>query len=186
MVQQSRETPDEISKTKVTICSPTHIFNGYIHHNKQQRLLDAVNKGIIVTGQSRLSKNFVQITEVAIYSNDGRMLDKQAECFVGKGEILFIIEKQEDQQSATIDKPKPKMNLFRDKKAIHSTIEIGSYTIVGNMYTEAWLGLLHVLESDDSFLPITDAEIMPRPVTVDTSASFVAVNKAHITLVSEI
>jgi uncharacterized protein YjhX (UPF0386 family) len=58
-------------KTGVTICIEEFTFNGKIHHMPQQRILDALNRGI-VAGQPRASKDFVRITEADVYNRDGK------------------------------------------------------------------------------------------------------------------
>jgi len=78
-------------KTAVTICvEEGFIFKGNIRHIPQQRILDALNRGI-VTGQLRASKDFVLLTESEVFNRDGQMIGNSSACYVSKSNILFAV-----------------------------------------------------------------------------------------------
>ncbi len=168
--------------TKVTVCVEGYTFTGKVHHMAQQRILDALNKGI-VTGHPRASKAFLQITEAEVLAGDGRRIAESTTSYIGKQSILFVIDREGGQRRSEAVKRQLVGYPIRSKKQVRVKIQMPGYTITGTLYTENWQKLDHLLESEDDFLPVTDVTVSPAVCSDETTADFVAINRAHVIFV---
>lgn len=175
-------SPVSADTTKVTVCVEGYTFNGKVHHMPQQRILDALNKGI-VTGHPRASRAFVQIAEAEVLAAEGQKIEESTTSYIGKQSILFVIDREGGQRRSEAVKRQLVGYPIRSKKKVRAKIQMPVYTITGTLYTENWQKLDHLLEIDDDFLPVTDVEINPPVCIGETLVDFVAINKSHVIFV---
>lgn len=173
-------------KAKVLVCTASFVFTGYTYRLHQQRLLDALNKGLVI-GKSRLATDFVPLMDVEVISPDGKREHMPSTCFIGKSNIIFIAETDEGQADISDIPPEQRVYPYREKKAIATKVlYTPAYTLSGQMHTDMWQQLVHILDSDEKFLAMTNVEISPEPGTGQSNYHFVAINKDQITCVTEV
>jgi hypothetical protein len=149
---------------------------------QQQRLLDVLNRSI-VANYDRIGKEFMPLTEVEAFFSTG-----EKECLpsthVNKSSILFVAERSGGQPDRS-GIPEAEFNLLRAKKALSARVDIPPHILVGNMYAELGRGLVHVIDGEEAFLPMTDVFIFPPLPTGESKFGFVAINKHQIVRVEE-
>jgi hypothetical protein len=168
---------------EVVVCTTTGIFAGRTYRLDRQRLLDALNQGLAPKG-SPIGRDFMPLTQVEVWSPDGSKASL-ASTFVGKTNILFVGEKNKGQGSLPTDGGDQRGPRWREKKPAGTEVHVSSYIIVGNMHTETWQELLETLDSNERFLPLTNARISPELAIGDSEFDFVAINKAQISYVGQ-
>lgn len=173
----------KLKKVEVVVCTSSCTFAGHTYRLRQQRLLDALNKGF-VANSSRIGRDFVPLTEVEMFFLDKRK-EYMASTYIRKANILFVVEKSGGQPWMPDIEDRPKIHLMRTKKPIGAKVYVPLYTLVGKMYGERWQQLLDTLTRDEMFLPLTDVEISPELVSGESRFSFVAINKDQIIYVGE-
>jgi hypothetical protein len=149
---------------------------------QQQRLLDVLNRSFVANSH-RIGKEFVPLTEVEAFFSSGEK-EHLASTHINKSSILFVAERsggQPDRSSV----PEAEANLLRPKTAVSARVDIPPYILFGKMYAELQLGLVHVIDGEEIFLPMTDVLITPPLPTGEWKFSFVAINKHQIVRVEE-
>ena len=152
------------------------------YRGQQQRLLDVLNHSFLVR-YHRIGKEFLPLTEVEAYFSTGEK-ERLASTHINKASILFVAERsggQPDKSSV----PEGEASLLRVKRALSARVDIPPYILVGKMYAELQQGLVHVIDGDEMFLPMTDVFISPHLPTGEWKFSFVAINKHQIVRVEE-
>jgi len=149
---------------------------------QQQRLLDVLNRSFVANCR-RIGKEFMPLTEVEAFFSTG-----EKECLssthVNKSSILFVAERSGGQPDRS-GIPEAEFNLLRAKKALSARVDIPPHTLVGNMYAELGQELVHVIDGEEEFLPMTDVFIFPPLPTGESKFGFVAINKHQIVRVEE-
>jgi hypothetical protein len=149
---------------------------------QQQRLLDVLNRSFVANSH-RIGKEFVPLTEVEAFFSSGEK-EHLASTHINKSSILFVAERsggQPDRSSV----PEAEANLLRPKTAVSARVDIPPYILFGKMYAELQLGLVHVIDGEEMFLPMTDVLITPPLPTGEWKFNFVAINKHQIVRVEE-
>jgi hypothetical protein len=149
---------------------------------QQQRLLDVLNRSFVANSH-RIGKEFVPLTEVEAFFSGGEK-EYLASTHINKSSILFVAERsggQPDRSSV----PEAEANLLRPKTAVSARVDIPPYILFGKMYAELQLGLVHVIDGEEMFLPMTDVLITPPLPTGEWKFSFAAINKHQIVRVEE-
>ena len=149
---------------------------------QQQRLLDVLNRSVVANCH-RIGKEFMPLTEVEAFFSTG-----EKECLssthVNKSSILFVAERSGGQPDRS-GIPEAEFNLLRAKKALSARVDIPPHILVGNMYAELEQELVHVIDGEEAFLPMTDVFISPPLPTGESKFGFVAINKHQIVRVEE-
>jgi hypothetical protein len=148
----------------------------------QQRLLDALNRSVMANSH-RIAKEFLPLREVEAFFSTGEK-ESLTSTHINKSSILFVAERSGGQP----DKggiPEAEANLLRAKTALSARVDIPPYILVGKMYAELQQGLVHVIDGDGVFLPMTDVLISPPLPTGEWKFGFVAINKHQIVRVEE-
>jgi hypothetical protein len=172
-----------LRKVNVVVCIPGCTIAATTYRMYQQRLLDALRGGFVANSY-RLGRDFLPLTEVEAFFWNGEK-EHLASSNINKSSILFVAEisgGQPDRTSIKEVEAYPR----RAKKALSTKIHISPYTIVGKMHAELWQKLLHVIEGEEGFLPMTDAIISPPLLAGEWTFSFVAINKHQIVRIDEI
>ena len=172
----------KLSQVNVVVCTATCTLEGTTYRMEEQRLLDSLCGGFTASVY-RLGKDFLPLTEVRVHLPGGKK-ESTAYNFVMKSGILFVAERGGGQ---------PEMNgLQRAKKwgmkvkmPLLTKIWIPPYTLVGRMHVAMWQELVHILDGEEMFLPMTSVVVTPALPTGESTFSFVAVNKRQIVRVGD-
>jgi len=148
----------------------------------RQRLLDVLNHSFLANSR-RIGKEFVPLTEVEAFFSSGET-EYLASTHINKSSILFVAERSGGQPDRS-GIPEAEANLLREKEAVSARVDIPPYTLYGKMYAELQQGLVHVIDGEEMFLPMTDVLITPPLHTGEWKFSFVAINKHQIVRVEE-
>jgi len=148
----------------------------------RQRLLDVLNHSFLANSR-RIGKEFVPLTEVEAFFSSGET-EYLASTHINKSSILFVAERSGGQPDRS-GISEAEVNLLREKEAVSARVDIPPYTLYGKMYAELQQGLVHVIDGEEMFLPMTDVLITPPLHTGEWKFSFVAINKHQIVRVEE-
>jgi len=149
---------------------------------QQQRLLDVLNRSFVANSY-RIGREFVPLTEVEAFFSTGEK-ETLVSTHVNKSSILFVAERSGGRPDRD-GVPEAEATLLRAKKALPARVDIPPYILLGKMYAELQQGLVHVIDGEDVFLPMTDVFISPPLPTGEWKFSFVAINKHQIVRVEE-
>lgn len=155
---------------------------GTTYRTPKQRLLDVLNRSI-VANLHRIGREFLPITDVEAFFSTGEK-ESLMSTHINKSSILFVAERgggQPDRNSI----PETEASLLRAKGALPSKVDIPPYILFGKMYAEVGQGLVHVIDGEETFLPMTDVSISPPLPTGEWEFGFVAINKHQIVRVEE-
>jgi hypothetical protein len=152
------------------------------YRGHQQRLLDVLNRSFVANAR-RIGKEFVPLTEVEAFFYSGEK-EHLASTHINKSSILFVAERSGGQPERS-GSPAAEVYPLRAKQALTARVDIPPYTLSGKMYAELQHGLVHVIDGDEMFLPMTEVLITPPLPTGEWKFDFVAVNKHQIIRVEE-
>lgn len=176
---------ENLGQIAVVVCTETHTFAGFTYCAYGQRLLDALNEGLPIDSW-RIGKYFLALTEVEVFLPDAGREDV-ASTYIRKSNILFVCGKSETQFAARGSRFSDTTYPFRRrKKSVPVIVRYPSYTLLGKMHNDVFEKLMDTLEGEDSFLPVTNVEILPGLVSGESKFDFVAVNKDKIVYVAEL
>lgn len=161
--------------TGCTLAATTYRVN-------QQRLLDVLNRSFVANSH-RIGKEFLPLTEVEAFFDSGEK-ENLASTHINKSSILFVAERSGGQPDRS-GIPEAEAKLLRPKIVVSARVDIPPYTLYGKMYAELQQGLVHVIEGEEMFLPMTDVFISPPLPTGEWKFSFVAINKHQIVRVED-
>lgn len=176
------QSDPKLKQLKVLVCTANRTFVGYTYHQPHQRLLDALRDGFAANSR-RIGKNFLPLTEVEVYLGDGRK-EYMTSTHINKGNILFIAERS-GEQPGTREAKKQINYLTMTKKPVGTTIHMALYTLTGEIHGGTWQQPADTFEGNERFLPFTNVEISPEPVTGESRFDFVAINKEQILYIGE-
>ena len=164
---------------KVCVYTPTCMLSGHTHCLQGQRLLDLLNS--IVMRSLRLGADFLPVTEATRHALDGTETTTHF-ALINKSNILFVseIEPQEEPGTETSYELPP----TREKFLLIARFYIPPYMLSGQMHRAKGQRLSDLLNTKDTFLPMTNVDIVPES-GVRQSAVFVAVNKNQIVYAEE-
>ncbi len=170
-----------IAKEQLQVCvyTPTCMLSGYTHCLQGQRLLDLLNN--IVMRSLRLGIDFLPVTEATRHAPDGTETTTQF-TLINKSNILFVIEiePQEEPDTETGYELPP----TREKFVLTARFYIPPYILSGQMHRAKGQRLSDLLNTKDTFLPMTNVDIVTES-GVRESAAFLAVNKNQIVYAEE-
>ena len=177
-----------LSKVPVVVCTISGTYSGLTYRLADQRLLDALNEGFS-SRALRMGRDFVPLTDVQAYFPTGtrvQMASRYRSTYIRKANIFFVGELSR-QQSETEAEPREKRKAprARAKKTIDAEIHISPYVLKGRMYAEVWQELLHALDGDAKFLPLTKVTVWPELPDGKGRFDFVAVNKDQVVYLGE-
>jgi hypothetical protein len=152
------------------------------YRGQQQRLLDVLNHSFLVRFH-RIGKEFLPLTEVEAFFSTGEK-ERLASTHINKSSILFVAERSGGQPDRS-GVPEGEAGLLRAKEALTARVDIPPYILVGKMYAELQEGLVHLIDGEEVFLPMTDVFISPPLPTGEWKFNFVAINKHQIVRVEE-
>lgn len=174
-----------LSRVPVVVCTISGTYSGLTYRLADQRLLDALNRGFSFRAL-RMAKDFVPLTDVQAYFPTGtrvQMASRYRSTYIRKANILFVGEVSRQQSEIAADKRR--VPRARAKKTIAAEIHISPYVLKGQMYAEVWQELLHALDGNDKFLPLTNVTVWPELPAGEARFDFVAVNKDQVVYLGE-
>lgn len=174
-----------LSRVPVVVCTISGTYSGLTYRLADQRLLDALNRGFSFRAL-RMAKDFVPLTDVQAYFPTGtrvKMASRYRSTYIRKANILFVGEVSRQQSEIAADKRR--VPRARAKKTIAAEIHISPYVLKGQMYAEVWQELLHALDGNDKFLPLTNVTVWPELPAGEARFDFVAVNKDQVVYLGE-
>jgi hypothetical protein len=177
-----------LSKVPVVVCTISGTYSGLTYRLAEQRLLDALNEGFS-SRALRMGKDFVPLTDVQAYFPSGtrvQMASRYRSTYIRKANIFFVGELSRRQsETAAESTDKRRATRARAKKPIAAEIHISPYILNGQMHAEVWEELLHALDSDEKFLPLTNVSVWPELPDGKARFDFVAVNKDQVVYLGE-
>lgn len=177
-----------LTKVPVVVCTISGTYSGLTYRLSDQRLLDALNEGFS-SRALRMGRDFVPLTEVQAYFPTGtrvQIASRYKSTYVRKTNIFFVGELSERQSDAAAESgEKRRTPRSRAKKTIDAEIHISPYVLKGRMYAEVWQELLHALDGEAKFLPLTNVSVWPELPDGEARFDFVAVNKDQVVYLGE-
>jgi hypothetical protein len=177
-----------LSKVPVVVCTISGTYSGLTYRLAGQRLLDALNEGFS-SKALRMGRDFVPLTDVRAYFPTGtrvQMASRYRSTYIRKANIFFVGELSRRQSEMEVEsKEKQRAPRTRAKKTIDAEIHISPYILKGQMYAEVWQELLHALDGDAKFLPLTNVAVWPELPDGEARFDFVAVNKDQVVYLGE-
>jgi len=177
-----------LSKVPVVVCTISGIYSGLTYRLADQRLLDALNEGFS-SRALRMGRDFVPLSDVQAYFPTGtrvQMASRYSSTYIRKANIFFVGELSRRQSEIAVEsKEKRRAPRTREKKTIAAEIHISPYILKGQMYAEVWQELLHALDNDERFLPLTNVTVWPELPDGEARFDFVAVNKDQVVYLGE-
>jgi hypothetical protein len=171
-----------LTPVDVVVCILECTLSGTTYRMHHQRLLDVLHSSLVANSH-RLGKEFVPLTDVDLFFCSGEK-EHLKSTHVNKWSVLFVAERSGGQPSVS-SLPASVRPSIRPKKALSARVRIPPYDLVGKMHADPGLALVHVLDGEEMFLPMTDVIITPPLLTGEWQFSFVAVNKHQIARIEE-
>ena len=177
-----------LSKVPVIVCTVSGTYSGLTYRLPDQRLLDALNEGFS-SKALRMAREFVPLTDVQAYFPTGTkvpLASRYKSTYIRKANIFFVGELRRQKNEIDVE-PKEKRKLLRakTKKTIGTEIHMAPYILKGQMYADVWQELLHALDRDEKFLPLTNVTVWPELADGESRFDFVAVNKDQVVYLGE-
>lgn len=173
---------DKLNRVNAVVVILGCSLSATTYRGQQQRLLDVLNHSFVVRYR-RIGKEFVPLTEVEAFFSTGER-EHLASTHINKASILFVAERSGGQPERN-GMPEGEATLLRAKKGVRSRIDIPPYILVGKMHAELQEGLVHLIDGEEMFLPMTDVLISPPLPTGEWKFGFVAINKHQIVRIEE-
>ncbi len=155
---------------------------GTTYRTPRQRLLDVLNRSIVADFH-RIGREFLPLTDVEAFFSTGEK-ESLGSTHINKSSILFVAERSGGQPLKD-GIPVAEASRLRTKTALLSRVDMPPYILYGKMYAEEGQGLVHVIDGEDTFLPMTEVSISPSLPTGEWKFDFVAINKHQIVRVEE-
>ncbi len=170
-------------KTPVVAVTNSYTFSGNLNHANDERVLDVLNKGSVIDKET-LPEDFVQLTNVEVISANGQKKNYSPSCLIAKPNILFVAEnKVEQNHSNSIKTQHP---LYIPKKSVCVEILMPDLAILARIHVCDWQRPMNVVNTTQSFLPLTMVEFSSRLSSGDVKFDFIAVNRNQILFMAEI
>ena len=177
-----------LTKVPVIVCTVSGIYSGLTYRLPDQRLLDALNEGFS-SKALRMGREFVPLTDVEAYFPTGTkvpLASRYRSTYVRKANIFFVGELSRQEGKTDMEpKEKRRQHRTRTKKTISAEIHMAPYILKGQMYADLWQELLHALDRDEKFLPLTNVTVWPELADGKSQFDFVAVNKDQVVYLGE-
>ncbi|MFC1942243.1 hypothetical protein ACFLWU_03385 [Chloroflexota bacterium] len=170
-----------LEKVKVLICFDNYGIIGQTYYQAEQRFLDMLNKDFVIDKQR--SKDFLIVTQSLLMGLDGEKEQIASPCFVNKHSIIFIGTFDETTSTTSENINTIKAYPWREKNIVPVKMVLaGKYRIVGQIHGDPKALPVHYIESQNEFLPMTNAKVISPLVPSEISFNFAAVNRNHISL----
>jgi len=173
-----------ISRCHVIAWTTNLVLKGYTYIGLRQRLLDMLNEGFVLENR-KVAADFIPFAEAESVAENKQLDTFAALSYINKSNILLIAERDNDtQRSETFEQTH--VYPYREKKPVGFRVFIPPYTLTGTTYTDNWQQLIHALDDERKFLPVTGAVISQSITGNEWEFDFIALNKSRISLASQI
>ena len=167
----------------VLVCTGELVFSGSLRCDFSQRLIDALNEGVKAETRSRI-RDFLPLSDVTVSDLKGGTTIVPR-LHISKNNIIFVAQST----SSTPGKPLSTYP-FRQKLPVTVTAYAAGaatapYRIKGCIYIDTWGQITDTLETEERFMPLTQAEIDPAMPGNRSHFDFVALNKERIISIGE-
>lgn len=169
--------------TYIVVYTDENVFYGYIRHAISERFLDVLNQGSVLD-KPESTNDFLRLTEVKFYSQDGRKEDVAANCLISRDNSLVVAESKITCGELPPSKPF-RYTLFQRKTPVWVNIQIEHLNVVGQVYINQNEPSILSLETDQIFIPVTNATLSSRLDSSQSDFDFMAVNKRRVISISE-
>jgi len=167
----------------VLVCTGELVFSGRVRCDFSQRLIDALNEGVKAETRSRI-RDFLPLSDVTITDLKGGTT-AAPRLHISKNNIIFVAQ----DRSITPGKP---LTSYPFKQKLPVTIMAYAagaaatpYRMNGCIYIDTWGQITDTLETEERFIPLTQAEIDPAMPGNRSHFDFVALNKERIISIGE-
>jgi hypothetical protein len=168
----------------VLVCTGELVFSGSVRCDFSQRLIDALNEGVKAETRSRI-RDFLPLSDVTVTDLKGGTTTV-SRLHVSKNNIIFVAQAR----SATPGKPLTSYPFSQKLPVTVMAYAAGAaaipYRMKGCIYIDTWGQITDTLETEERFLPLTQAEIAPALPGNLSQFDFVALNKGRIISIGEI
>ena len=167
----------------VLVCTGELVFSGSLRCDFSQRLIDALNEGVKAETRSRI-RDFLPLSDVTVSDLKGGTTTV-SRLHISKNNIIFVA------QSTSTTPGKPLSTYpFRQKLPVTITAYAAGaaatpYRMQGCIYIDTWGQITDTLETEERFMPLTQAEINPAMPGNRSKFDFVALNKERIVSIGE-
>ena len=168
----------------VLVCTGDLVFSGSVRCDFSQRLIDALNEGVRAETRSRI-RDFLSLSDVTVTDLKGG-ITTVPRLHISKNNIIFVA------QASSMTPGKPLSSYpFRQKSPVTITAYAAGaaatpYRMSGCIYIDTWGQITDTLETEERFMPLTQAEINPAMPGDRSHFDFVALNKERIISIGEI
>ncbi len=156
--------------------TPSRVLSGYVPCPTGLRLLDLLNG--VVTREPETKGEFLEFYDTSYPSPECSHPDETRE-YVRKAAIEMVAVSDANLARGIGARGVSRLYPFVEKAPVRVSLELPSYSLVGNVHCVHGQGVHQVLNEDASFLPLTDVSIAHQYSFYGTRP-FVAVNKEHI------
>ena len=168
----------------VLVCTEALVFSGSVRCDFSQRLIDALNEGVRAETRPRI-RDFLSLSDVTVSDIKG-VITKAPGLHISKNNIIFVAQAK----SAMPGKPLTTYP-FRQKLPVTVTAYAAgaaemTYRIKGCIYIDTWGQITDTLETEERFMPLTQAEIEPAMPGDRSHFDFIALNKERIVSIGEL
>ncbi len=168
----------------VLVCTGELVFSGKMRCDFSQRLIDALNEGIRTETRSHL-RDFLTLSDVTVGDLKGGKTTV-SHLHISKNNIIFVAQVR----SATPDKPLTTYPFSQKLPVTVMAYAAGAATIQfkinGCIYIDTWGHITDTLETEERFIPLTQAKIEPAMPGKRSRFDFIALNKERIVSIGEI
>lgn len=175
--------PCGLKEVNAVICIAGCTLAAATYRMQQQRLLDVLNSSLVADSY-RIGREFVPLTNVEAFFWSGER-EYLKSTHINKWSILFVAERSGGLPERSEVREADACPV-RPKKAVPAKVSIPPYDLVGKLHTELGQGLVHLLDGEEMFLPMTDVIVSPPLPTGECQFSFAAINKHQIVSVTEL
>jgi hypothetical protein len=170
--------------TYVVVYTDENVYSGYITHAISERFLDVLNQGSIVDKQES-TNDFLCLTDVEIYTMDGRKKDVANNCLLNKNSTLAVAEIKITSGELPPSKPFS-YGLFQEKKPVWVKILIQHLSLVGQVHISQNEKSILALDLDQIFIPVTGATLSSTVYSPQPEFNLIAVNKNRVISILEL
>lgn len=176
------------NRCEVIVCTGEVVFTGIFQFNFEQRLIDALNEGVRVSPQVKMT-DFVKLQDAFMTGIDHDRKHFPV-IYIAKHNVIFVA------QVTSKKREKPLTTYpFRPKTSTDVTIfaaqiymaqsNVKPIRLRGEIYVDSWGQLVDTLEGSPQFVPLTSVTIEQAPPHVGNRYAFMAINKQRIISICE-
>jgi hypothetical protein len=170
--------------TYVLVYTDTNMIRGYMTHAVSERFLDILNQ-VSIVNKPNLTNSFLPLADVEIFDREGKKENVAGTCLLNKNNTLVVAEPRITYGELPPAKPF-RFTMFQRKKPVWVNIQIQDLIVVGQVYIGQNESSIKALEMDQTFIPVTSANLTSKLNPSHSEFDFMAVNQNQIISISEL